>query len=434
MDPDYTQEGLRRKIGVLGLSANLVNIIVGAGIFVLPAIVAAGLGAASVLAYLFCGVLLMLIMLCFAEAGSKITTTGGAYTYIEVAFGSYAGFITAVLFLISCITADAAVSNALVAILGTVFPVFKLPYVRILFFLTVFGVLAFINIIGVQRGIGLVKILTIVKLIPLVLLVTIGWKDVSFINLQWETIPGMNSVGQMALILFFAFQGAESGLAVSGEVKNPRKNIPRGILIGIGGVLILYILIQTVSQGVLGSSLANYQEAPLAEVANRVFGPIGLVIMTGVAAVSMFGNLSGEVLSMPRVLFGAARDKVIPSKMLSGVHSKYATPVAAIVVYAGLGLTFAIFGGFRQLAVISGASILLVYLGVALSVLKLRKTHARSSNEFRIPGGFIVPVASVLIIGWFLSNLEVSELLWLVVFVSSLTVVYLIVRRLRNDR
>ena len=77
------EEGLKRTIGVWGLSANMVNIVVGAGIFVLPATVAAGLGSTSVIAYLFCGILIVLVMLCFAEAGSEVTDSGGPYTYIE---------------------------------------------------------------------------------------------------------------------------------------------------------------------------------------------------------------------------------------------------------------------------------------------------------------------------------------------------------------
>ena len=104
---------LKREIGVLGLSANIVNVVIGAGIFVLPAIVAADLGSASILAYLFCGLLITLVMLCFAEVGSKITDTGGAYSYIEKTFGEMPGFVTAVLFVIASITADAAVSQSL---------------------------------------------------------------------------------------------------------------------------------------------------------------------------------------------------------------------------------------------------------------------------------------------------------------------------------
>ncbi|TCO05387.1 APC family permease [Natronoflexus pectinivorans] len=429
-----TQEKLRREIGVWGLSANLINIIVGAGIFVLPAIVAAGLGAASILAYLFCGVLILLIMLCFAEVGSKVTNSGGAYTYIEVAFGKYAGFLTAILFLSSCIAADAAVANALVGILASVSPFFGEEIVRILFFLMVFGGLAFVNVLGVKQGIGLIKFITIAKLAPLILLVVLGWGEVSMENLKWEFTPGIRSVGEMALILFFAFQGGESGLAVSGEVKNPSKTVPRGIFVGILGVLLLYMLIQMVSQGVLGSELVTNPETPLAQVAYQIIGPWGFTIMTIGAAVSMFGNLSGEVLSMPRVLFGAAKDKVIPSGWLSRIHARYSTPHIAIVVYAAIGFTLAVLGGFRQLAIISGASILLVYLGVALSVIKLRMNNNGNLRKakFVIPGGYTVPVLSVAIIVWFLSNLDYSEKVGMVLFVVTLTIIYFLLRLVKR--
>ena len=94
----FNKEGLRREIGVLGLAANTLNRTVGAGIFVLPALIANILGETSILAYLLCGLLMMLIMLCFSEIGSQITATGGAYAYIDAAFGPYAGFLANTMF------------------------------------------------------------------------------------------------------------------------------------------------------------------------------------------------------------------------------------------------------------------------------------------------------------------------------------------------
>ena len=108
---------LKREIGLLGLSTNIMNVVIGAGIFVLPAIVAASLGAASILAYVFCGVLITLMMLCFAEVGSKITDTGGAYVYIEKTFGNFFGFLSAALMIFAPLTADGAVANAIVEII-----------------------------------------------------------------------------------------------------------------------------------------------------------------------------------------------------------------------------------------------------------------------------------------------------------------------------
>lgn len=428
----HKEDGLTRTIGVWGLSANMVNIIVGAGIFVLPAIVAAGLGSASITAYLFCGILIALVMLCFAEAGSEVTDSGGPYTYIESAFGSYIGFLTAILFLVSTLSADAAVANAVADILSGWFPQLQEQWLRILFFFLVFGSLTWINIRGVKQGIGLVAISTIAKLAPLLVLVLFGWKNVMMANLTWDSIPEISDIGQMSLILFFAFMGAESGLSVGGEIKNPQKTVPKAIFIAISGVLLLYIFLQTVSQGIIGDSLASFQENPLAEVGDQLFGPIGLTLISIGAAVSMFGNLSGEILSVPRVLFGAARDKVIPIPVLTQIHPTFSTPYISIIVYASIGFLLATFGGFEALAIVSSAAILLVYLGVALAVIKLRNEAPGDLETFRIPGGYTVPILASMIIIWFLSNLTGQERNSMLILLSILTVIYFGIRWVRN--
>ena len=423
------QEHLKREIGVWGLSANIINIIVGAGIFVLPAIVAEGLGAAGVLAYLFCGLLVALIMFCFAEVGSKITISGGVYAYTEVAFGKYAGFLTTWLFLYACITADAAVVNALADVLGSVIPAFKIQVVRILFFFVVFAGLAYVNVAGVKQGIGLVKFNTIAKLTPLLLLVLIGLTQISGSNLQWEGMSPLSSFGEVSLVLFFAFQGAESALTVGGEVRNPHRTIPKSIFLGVGGILLLYILIQTTAQGVLGASLATAKDAPLAEAAKVIFGPVGFTFMIVGAAISMFGYLSGEILSIPRVAYRASLDNVIPIKVLSRIHPKYATPFIAIIIYAAMDFLLASAGGFKQLAIASSAAILLIYLGVALSAIKLRKKSEENAG-FKTPGGYLIPVAAILTIVWLLSNLTRKELVVVTAFIAGISVFFLIMRRI----
>jgi amino acid transporter len=423
-----SSDGLKRTIGVWGLSANIVNIVVGTGIFVLPAIVAAGLGSAGLIAYLFCGLLIALIMLCFAEAGSEVTDSGGPYTYIESAFGKYAGFMTANLFLIAYLAGGGAVANAVADILAAFIPLLDVKLVRILFFLIMFGFFAWINIRGVRLGIGLVIFTTIAKLIPLLLLVLIGWKDVIGDNLLWESIPDISSIGQISLVLFFAFTGAEVGLSVGGEVKEPQKTFPRAILIGITGVLVIYTLIQAVSVGVLGNGLASYTENPLAEVGGVVFGTIGITLITVGAAVSAFGNLNGGILNLPRVLFAAARDRVIPPAALARVHPEYKTPHISILVFTAIIFLMASMGGFQVLAVATSAISLLVYLGVVLAVIKLRKIAPAHSQSFRIPGGYTVPVAASLAILWFLSHLTGREALALLILVLILTAVFFLKR------
>lgn len=429
--PLQREEGLKRTIGVWGLSANIVNIVVGAGIFVLPAIVAAGLGSASLLAYLFCGFLIALIMLCFAEAGSEVTDSGGPYTYIESAFGKYAGFLSANLLLVAALSADAAIANAVADILSAYIPALSSGWIQILFFLVLFGGLALINIIGIKSGIRLVMITTAAKLIPLLLLILIGWKDVTASNLAWESFPSIGSIGEISLILFFAFQGGGLALAVGGEVKNPQKTIPKAIFVGISGILLLYMLIQTVALGVMGDALAGYPENPLAEVGSRIFGPAGLTLITLGAAVSMFGGLSGKSMNMPRVLFAGARDDVIPPKILARVHSKYSTPHISIIFYTSVAFLLSVVGGLQALMIVSSGTALLVYLGVALSVIKLRKKVPDHSKSFRIPGGYTVPVAASLVTLWFLSHLTGQEAFGMAVLIAVLTVVFFGMRWIR---
>src|SRR5664279_3033959 len=146
-DEVFDNEGLRREIGVWGLVANSINIIVGAGIFILPVIVAERLGTASIWAYLICGLLMILIMLCFVETGSNIIRTGGAYSYIEEAFGKYAGFLTTNIFIFgAAVMANAAVANGLANTLGYFSPFFKIQWIRVLFFAFMFSGLAYMNV------------------------------------------------------------------------------------------------------------------------------------------------------------------------------------------------------------------------------------------------------------------------------------------------
>ncbi len=423
-----TEEGLKREIGVVGLTSNIINTVIGAGIFVLPAIVSEGLGAAGILAYLFCGFLIAVVMMCFAEVGSKITVTGGAYAYIEAAFGRYFGFITTNLFIFGAsLMATAAVANAIADTLSYFIPALAGKFSRTLFFLVLFSVLTVINVTGVKQGITLVKLTTLAKITPLLLLICLGSTHVSLENLKWNSIPALVDFGKVSLILFFAFQGAENSLSVSGEVKNPDKTIPKSILLSITFVLIIYIGVQLIAQGVLGNALLNFKKAPLAAVAKTIVGPFGASIMIIGAAVSMFGYLSSDILNMPRVLFRAAIDNVIPVKPLAKVNKKYATPYISIISFTVLGCFFSITGEFKQLAILSTSSVLLIYLGVALAVIKLRVTLPDKAS-FKIPGGLIVPVVAIIVIIWFLTNLTMEQSISMLIFIALLSFVYYVLK------
>lgn len=418
-------EGLKREIGVWGLVANSINIIVGAGIFILPVLIAERLGTASIWAYLICGVLMVFIMLCFAEVGTKITRSGGAYSYIEEAFGKFAGFLTTNIFIFgAALMATAAVANGMVSTLSYFLPLFKVNWIRTLFFAIMFGALVITNIRGINKAIFIVKFNTIAKLTPLLFISIFGWFFIQAGNLSVTSGNSFPDIGEMSLILIFAFVGAETAMNVSGEIKDPQKTIPKGIMLSIMIVVLLYILIQITVQGILGGSITEFREAPLAEAARRMIGPAGATMVIIGALFSMFGNISGMVLNMPRVLFAASRDMVLPIAGLSKVHPKFLTPHISIITYGCLGFIFASAGEFKQLAMLSSASYLLIYLGVILSAVRFRILRRTEKGSYNMPGGYLIPVLSALVIIWLLTNLPVRELLAMLIFLSILTVIY----------
>lgn len=403
-------EGLVRVIGTGALGLNIVNMVVGAGIFVLPGLIAVQLGSSAILAYLVCSVAVALVFLCFAEVGSRVTRSGGSYSYIEEAFGPFAGFIATMLFWFGwSVLSDAGMTIIMAKTMAIAFPVLDEPIPRAAFIIAVFTFLAVVNIRGVKSGVRLFIFNTVAKLVPLLLLVFVGLFAINFDNLRITEWPTLRDLGAGAIILFFAFGGAESALNASGEIKNPSKTVPLGLLIGLTALLALYVGLQTVAQGVLGPELANNTEAPLAAAATVVFGGWGAKMLLVGAVISVYGALSGEMLGSPRVIFAASIDGVLP-KVLSKVHPRFKTPYVSIIVFATLTAAIAISGTFKPLAVVASGSILVIYAGVSLAVIRLRQRDGLPGpGEFRLPGGPIIPLLSCLFIGWLLFQLTGEE-------------------------
>jgi APA family basic amino acid/polyamine antiporter len=425
-----TDEGLKKVIGVRSLAANAINLTVGAGIFVLPAVVATYLGAASFLAYIICAVLIGMVLLCFMEVGSKIPITGGVYAYIEAAFGPFVGFLGSTLFWLGyCVMADAAVANILADSLATFFPSFKDSIVRIIFLAIVFGGIALLNVRGIKQGNALVEVITLAKLLPLLILIVVGFFFVDTKNYDVYYWPSVRELGQVSLILFFSFIGMEASLSASGEIKNPKKVIPRGILLGMFVIFILYLLVQFVAQGVLGAELPLHQFAPLAVVGESIMGDVGKLMIVIGSAISGFGLISGDIMITSRVPYAAARDGLLP-KFLSVIHPRFATPYVSIICYAGVGFVMSISGGFRELAVLASSSMLIIYLGVILATIKLRKMKVEGA--FVVPGGLTIPVIALLVTAWFLSNLTKGEIVGGLIFLIVTSVIYFFMKFFRK--
>jgi basic amino acid/polyamine antiporter, APA family len=417
------EHSLVRALGVWGLAASIVNLTVGGGIFRLPAAAAEALGATAPIAYVVCAIAMGLIVLCFAEAGSRVALTGGLYAYVEVAFGPFVGFLTGVLLWAGISVATAAVSSFFADALGALIPSIATGAARNVVLSVILILLASLNIAGIRGASRFVSVMTVAKLLPLLLLLVVGAAAIKGANLVWTTSPAAGDVARASTVVIFAFLGVESALVPSGEVRDPSRTVPRAIFIAMIGVTVLYLAVQIVAQGILGASLAG-QKTPLAEAAAVVMGQSGRLLILVGSAVSMFGYLSGMILSAPRMLFAFARDGFFPSP-LARVHDRYRTPYIAIAMQTVLVIGLAVSGSFEKLGILAVGTILLVYAACCVAVLVLRQRGVQQSGTpFRAPFAGSIPILALAVIVWLLKSLKADEWKAMFVVIGVAVVVY----------
>jgi amino acid transporter len=405
---DTSERSLVRALGVWGLAASIVNLTVGGGIFRLPAGAAGALGPAAPLAYLVCGVAMGLIVLCFAEAGSRVALTGGLYAYVEVAYGPLIGFLVGVMLWAGITAATAAVASFFGDAMGALIPALAGVTARNILLTVVLLAFAALNVAGVRGASRFNAAMTVAKLLPLILLLVVGVAAVHRGNLAWTATPAPSNVARASAVLIFAFLGIESALVPSGEVVDPARTVPRATFVAMLGVTLLYLAVQIVAQGILGPALAG-QKTPLAEAAAVAMGPSGRLLVLVGSTVSMFGYLGAMTLSGPRILFALARDGFLPSKV-SLVHPRFRTPHVAIVLHVFVVIALSVTGTFEKLGIIANGSILLVYAACCIAVIELRRRNIRIEHApFRAPFAGLVPVLAVVAIAWMLSSLSAGE-------------------------
>lgn len=430
-----TSAPLLRVMGTIGLAASIVNITVGGGIFRLPSSVAASLGAAAPVAYLVCALAMGLIVLCIADAGSRVSLTGGPYAYIGLALGSYAGFLAGVLLLMLGVFATAAVATVFAASLGLLVPALGGTAVQALVLILTLAALALVNMRGVALGANLNTVATVAKLVPLALIALGGLFAIDGANLQVTTWPPAADVARTSLLLVFAFAGVEVALVPSGEVRDTARTVPRAIALAMIAITLLYIALQVSAQGILGNGLATATTSPLADAAGLAFGGWARALLLVGAVVSMFGYLGGMILSMPRMIYAFAVDGYL-HRALARVHSRSRTPQLAIALQTAVVLALALSGTFERLAILANASALALYLGCAIAAWRLRMAgpaHDTPDDVPRVPLGGIAPFLAVPVILWLLTGLARGEWLAFGSVLAVASVIYVAARGRRLE-
>jgi basic amino acid/polyamine antiporter, APA family len=416
--------GLVRHMGRVTLVALMLNSVIGSGIFGLPANLHGLLGHAAPMAYLLAAVGIGLIMACFAEVGSQFPASGGVYLYARAAFGRFAGIQMGWMALMVRVSAHAAIANLLVVYLGEFVPSVTAPAARAVTICGVLGVLAGINVLGIRQGALVSNLFTIGKLAPLVLFVGVGFV------LLGDRVPlpaGEASAAtwaQALLVLMFAYGGFESALIPMGEAKDPRRDIPIALGIGIVCCAVLYTAIHVVVMAALPDPSASTR--PLADAARVLAGPAGAAFMAAGAVVSIVGILGAGMVNTPRLPFALAERGDFP-RVLAAIHPRYRTPYISLLLYAAAVCLLAITGSFIWNAVLSAAGRLLTYGLVCGALLQLRRTHP-DADAFRVPGGRLVAMLGLGFAATLVVQMGLGELLVILVTIAVALVNWMWVR------
>jgi basic amino acid/polyamine antiporter, APA family len=419
---------LVRSIGRWTMTALVINTIIGSGVFGLPAELTRLLGRASPLAIILGALGVAIIMACMAEVASQFSEPGGPYHYVRTTFGPFLGIQIGWFHLLSIIGGVAAVAHLFMDYLATFLTLSTLE--RALLLAILFAIPAVTNHFGVRAGANLSNIMTVAKLSPLVLLILFGVGRLvhqpQMIHASELLSPGLSNWVRAFIFLIFLYGGWEDSLIVAGEVKEPRRTIPFGLLLGLLICTGFYILLQFITLAAIGT---NVTERPLAAVASVLIGPSGAALVAIAAMVSTYGWVSASLLNAPRLIYSFAAQGDFPG-IFAKLDPRYQTPTAGIILFALAGWLLAVSGTFLWIVALSAASMIVYYAATCACLGRLRKMHPRA-DAFRVPFGRTLSMVAIGIALLLMTGLHTSEALLMCVTALIATVNWVLVRRRR---
>ena len=397
---------LVRGIRRWDLVAIAINGIIGAGIFGLPSNVYKLIGTYSLIAFVACALVVALIILCFAEVSSRFDDTGGPYLYAREAFQPAVAFEIGWLIWLARMTAFAANCNLLINYLSYFWLPATTPLWRASIIVLVVIALAVINLLGIRQAAIVSNAFTVGKLVPIIIFIAAGLFFLNPQAFEFGPSPTTADFSKSVLLLVYAFTGFEMATIPAGEVRDPQKSLPRALLIAILVVAILYIMIQVVCVGTL-PGLAQSQK-PLADAGSQFLGAAGGAIISAGAIISITGNLNILLLSGSRLPFAMAEQKQLPA-FVGSIHRKFFTPYVSILITAGLMLFLTLKSSFLAALTISTIARLVTYGATCLALPVFRARSDTPAAMFRLPGGTVVAILSLLLIVWLVLNATFNE-------------------------
>jgi len=391
--------------------ALIINTMIGASIFGLPALIAARLGKWSPLGFLVAFAGIAVIAACMAEVASQFKEAGGPYLYARAAFGPFLAIQNGWLTWLSRIAAVSAVANLFITYLAEFFPGVKAPLVRAIVLTLLIGFLAVVNYRGVTGGNWISNFFTVTKVTLLAFFIVAGLTALLFHPGIRVSPPATTTTAsdwfEALLLMIYSYGGFEAALIASGETRDARKDIPFALFTAIAATTLLYIAVQYLVIHTIPNAGAS--SAPVVDSARRFLSPLGVQIVAAGTLVSAYGYLSANMLHTPRITFAMGERGDFPA-FFGRIHPRFRTPHLSIVIFAIVLLIFSIAGNFKWNAMLSSVARLFVYGSVAAALPALRKKQPHA-DRFHLPFGIPMAVLALLFTGILVTRMHLGELI-----------------------
>ena len=419
---------LERSLGFWEVTLMSVGIILGAGVYVLIGEASGLSGNGLWISFILAAIVASFTGLSYAELSSRFPEAGAEYVYIENSFGKNFAWIVGWLIIAGSIIGAATVAMGFANYFSALF---NTPSAIIAF--AVLIICGIILIIGVKETAAFTILFTLIEAAGLFIIIVIGLPYFGSVD-YFELAEGMKGVIEAGVLIFFGYIGFESITRLANETKDPERNIPRAIIFSIIITTIIYILVGISAVSVVGWQQLSQSEAPLAIVAQQIFGENSFVILSGIALFSTFNTALVMLLSGSRIIYGIAEKKAL-SKIFLLVSKKMLTPWVAIIFVIGFSMLFLIFGNLKTVANLTNFTIFATFISVNLSLIYLRIKKPVSPG-FHIPFSVknipILPVFGIITSVFMIMNLSYDVLLIGLAVIIVGIVVHFLLNRSKN--
>lgn len=434
------REPAGRKLGLWMCTALVVGNMIGSGVFLLPASLAS-YGGISIFGWLFTAAGATLLALTFARLSRLVPKAGGPYAYTRRGFGDFAAFLVAWGYWISIWSGNGAIAIAFTGYLSVFWPALtRSPLLGAIVAMAAVWLLSWVNAAGVRKAGYVQLVTTVLKLIPLFVIGTIGLlylKVENFIPLNVSGESSLSAITATAALTLWAFLGLESATIPAGNIEQPERNIPRATVLGTLLTTVAYILSTVAVMGVIPSSELVISAAPFADAASSMWGPWASYAIAAGAAISCLGALNGWILLQGQMPLAAAKENLFPSQFKR--LSKSGTPVAGLVISSLLISLLVAMNYTRQLVDLYTFVILLATLTTLIpyvfSTAAELVIYARERERFsgrRLFGASTIAVLALLYSLWAITGVGREALLWGLVLLASGLPVYLFLKKSLN--